>query len=102
MASYQVLYYEGYQLPINLEDHGESGDIFAFRGIGGLEVDRRLFMKSYATKQSSSRWEEVKHRVRHQKKSSFCLCLCPGFPFWPMWYPAGRAYANDCPLLNLS
>jgi hypothetical protein len=55
MASYQVLYYEGYQLPINLEDHGESGDIFAFRGIGGLEVDRRLFVKSYTTKQSSSR-----------------------------------------------
>jgi len=101
MDSYKVFYYEGYHLP-DLKDYGESGDIFAFRGIGGLEVERRIFVKTYATRQSSSRWEEAKHEVRHQRKPSCYLRLCPGFPFWPMWYPAGRAYAKDCSPLNLS
>jgi hypothetical protein len=101
-ASYKVFSYEGRQVPEDLEDYGESGDIFAFRGIGGHEVERRIYVKTYATKRCASRWEEQNHKVRHQKKCSLCLQLCPGFPFWPMWYPAGSAYANNSPPLNLS
>jgi hypothetical protein len=99
-ASYKVFSFEGRQVPEDLEDYGKSGDIFAFRGIH--KVERRIYVKTYATKRRASRWEEQNHEVRHQKKFSLCLQLCPGFPFWPMWYPAGRAYTNDSPLLNLS
>lgn len=102
LADHEVYYYEGRQVPPNLQDYGKSGDIFAFRGIGGREVDRRLYVKTYATRRSSSRWEEVKHEVRHQRKASLRLQLCPGVPFWPIWYPAGRAYSNDRPSLHLS
>lgn len=32
MESNKVFYFEGRQLPVDLEDYGEPGDIFTFRG----------------------------------------------------------------------
>jgi hypothetical protein len=44
-----VFYFEGYQMPGNLEDYRRPGNIFAFRGIGNNEIERRLFVKAYPT-----------------------------------------------------
>ncbi len=49
-ASYKVFSYEGCQVPEDLEDYGESGDIFAFQGIGGHEVEQHIYVKTYVTK----------------------------------------------------
>jgi hypothetical protein len=88
----KVFVFEGAQIPANLEDYGDSGDIFAFRGIRGLVVERRLFTKTYPTRNSTSRWQEAQYGQRHQKKSSRYLILQLGFPFWPTWHHFGRNY----------
>jgi len=85
-----VFVFEGVQIPANLEDYGNPGDIFAFRGIRGLVVERRLFTKTYPTKNSTSRWQEAQYRQRHQKKPSNYLILNFGLPFWPTWHRFGR------------
>jgi hypothetical protein len=96
-----VFYYEGHQVPLELYQKGDPGDIFAFRGIGGPEVERRLYVKTFPTPRKHSQWEEVQQNVRHPKKISYVLALCPGLPFWPTWYPVGRAEAKIRKPLNL-
>ena len=92
----KVFIFEGVHIPANLEDYGGPGDIFAFRGIRGLVVERRLFTKTYPTKNSPSKWKEAQVGQRHQKKPSRYLILHLAFPFWPTWYHFGR----NCEIAN--
>ncbi len=96
-----VFYYEGHQVPLNIHQRGNPGDIFAFRGIGGPEIERHLYVKTFPTHRQASNWEEVQHNIQHPKKCSLILRLCPGVPFWPTWYPVGRAQAKNRAPLNL-
>jgi hypothetical protein len=96
-----VFYYEGFQVPLELYQRGNPGDIFAFRGIGGPEVERRLYVKTFPTARQQSHWEEVQDNVRHPKKFSYVLALCRGLPFWPKWDPVGRVEAKIRRPLNL-
>ena len=88
-----VFYFEGYQIPGNLEDYGQPGDIFAFRGIGNNEIERRLFVKAYPTTRRTCTWEDIEVDTRHQKKWGHRLTLNRGFPCWPIWFASGRGHS---------
>ena len=95
----KVFFFEGIRLPTDLEDFGDLGDIFAFQGIRGLEVERRLFTKTYPTQKTTSRWIEAQYGQHHQKKSANYLILNLGLPFWPTWHRFSRDYDfTDSPI----
>lgn len=89
-----VYYFEGYEYPSSIDAVGNPDDIFAFRKIGGAQVERFLFVKKLVRKKNCKTlsWEEAKGdgTTRHRRLYSHWLIMNTGIPFWPTWRQLGK------------
>ena len=89
-----VYYFEGDKYPSQIDNVGNPDDIFAFRKIGGGQVERLLFVKKLVKKGGNKilSWEEAKGdgTIRHRQFKSQWLVMNAGIPFWPTWHQLGR------------
>ena len=93
-----VFSFEGKQIPLDINHYGNIGDIFAFRGIGGKEVVRCLYVKlkkNVKAGRQMDMWVAEALGARHPSKSANFLVLCQGVSFWPLWQNFPRKGADE-------